>query len=478
QREGVFPKFEIPARRLVRQVLGGGGRFSEGGSEISVARTADPQFGDFAANAAMKLVGAARKNPIEIANLIKNRIESGKIASGIFKKIEVAGPGFINFYLSDRYLQKRAGDILKSGKKYGSNNLGRGRKIQVEFVSANPTGPLHLGNGRGGAIGSALANILAFSGFKVEREYYVNDRGNQVKMLGASTSAGREFVLKHRLKENIYQGQYIKDWEEKNKKLVEKYKNSPRLRQDEAGNLEELGRRMAKDFLNEMIKPVIKKFGIRFDKWFSEKSLYDDGTIKKKLTEMRKKNLFYEKDGALWFRAKNFGDGEDRVLVKSDGEMTYFLSDLAYHWNKFRVRKFAESIDIWGADHYGYIERLKAGLRALKIPEDKLAVIITQMVRLIEGGKEIRMSKRAGTYVTLDELIDEVGADVAKFFFLLSSPDTHMDFDLKLAKEKSEKNPVYYVQYAHARICSILKKAKIKNRYQIPDTRYQLLSHP
>jgi arginyl-tRNA synthetase len=289
-------------------------------------------------------------------------------------------------------------------------------------------------------------------------------------MLGVSTSAGREFAQEHRLEENIYRGEYLRQWEEKNKKLVEKYKN----------NLEELGRRMAKDFLNQMIKPVIRKFGLKFDKWFSEKSLYSGGAVGKILKFFKAQNLVYAKDSALWFRAKNFGDTEDRVLVKSDGEMTYFLSDLAYHWNKFSARRFSQVIDVWGADHYGYLARVKAGLRALKIPEDKLAVIVMQLVRLIENGREIKMSKRAGAYVTLDELIDEVGSDVAKFFFLLSSPDSHMDFDLALAREKSEKNPVYYVQYAHARICSILKKSKIKKhtRYQIPDTRYQLLNHP
>lgn len=450
QEEGIFPKFEI--------------------SEILVTRTQNPQFGDFTTNVAMKLVGKIRKNPIEISNLIKNRIESNKVVSQIFKKIDVAGPGFINFYLTDSYFQSRVATILKVGRKYGSNKLGRNKKIQVEFISANPTGPLHLGNGRGGAIGNALANILEFSGCKVEREYYVNDRGTQIKMLGVSVSAAADFARELRREENLYKGEYIRQWEEKNKKLVQKYKNRP----------EELGRRMAKDFLKTMIKPVIKKFGLKFDKWFSEKSLYDDGTVGKILNFLKDKNFVYVKDNALWFRAKNFGDTEDRVLVKSDGEMTYFLSDLAYHWNKFSARKFAKAIDIWGADHYGYLARVKAGLAALKISGDKLTVIVMQLVRLVENGREIKMSKRAGTYVTLDELIDEVGADVAKFFFLMSSPDSHMDFDLALAREKSEKNPVYYVQYAHARICSILKKMKLsKNtRYQIPATRYQLLCHP
>lgn len=452
QREGVFPKFEA--------------------SEILVARTAGPQFGDFTTNLAMKLVGTLRKNPIEIANSIKNRLEADKTAAKIFKKIEVAGPGFVNFYLSDGYFKGRVAEILKAGKKYGSNNLGKGHKIQVEFISANPTGPLHLGNGRGGAVGNALANVLAFSGYKVEREYYINDRGTQIKMLGASTSAAGEFARKYRLEENVYKGEYIRQWEEKNKKLAERYKNKP----------EELGRRMAKDFLNQMIKPVIKKFGLKFDKWFSEKSLYDDGTVRKILKFLKDKNLVYEKDNALWFRAKNFADTEDRVLVKSDGEATYFLSDLAYHWNKFGVRKFNEAIDIWGADHYGYMARIFAGLEALKISREKLKIIVMQLVRLIENNREIKMSKRAGTYVTLDELIDEVGADAAKFFFLMSSPDTHMDFDLALAKEKSEKNPVYYVQYAHARICSIIKKSKIQSASRRTKSKisakYQLLSHP
>lgn len=447
QREGIFPRFSV--------------------SEILVSRAANSQFGDFTTSLAMKLVGQLRKNPIEIANLIKSQMESDKIASKIFKRIEVAGPGFINFYLADSYFQRRIAAILKLGKKFGSNNFGRNKKVQVEFISANPTGPLHLGNGRGGAIGNALANILEFSGYKVEKEYYINDRGNQIRMLGVSTSAGKEFAQKNRLEENIYQGEYIRQWEEKNKKLVERYKN----------NLEELGRRMAKDFLDKMIKPAVKKFGIKFDRWFSEKSLYNNGTVGKILEFLKDKNLVYMRDNALWFRAKNFGDAEDRVLIKSDGETTYFLSDLAYHWNKFAVRKFRLVIDVWGADHYGYLTRVKAGLQALKIPEDKLTVIVMQLVRLIENGREIKMSKRAGTYVTLDELIDEVGADVAKFFFLMSSPESHMDFDLALAKERSEKNPVYYVQYAHARLCAILRKCDKSKIQNSKFKNFNLLNH-
>ncbi|MBI4101389.1 MAG: arginine--tRNA ligase [Candidatus Nealsonbacteria bacterium] len=387
---------------------------------VGLERPAEASFGDYATNAALIL----KKDPAEVAAALK---------SEAFERIEVKN-GFINFFVAKDYLQKQVAEILKKKEKFGNLKIGRGQKVNVEFVSANPTGPLTLGNGRGGFCGDVLANILAGAGFRVSREYYVNDRGEQVIKLGHSVIGDEEAV---------YKGPYVEELRKKVK----------------IDNPKETGERAAKVILEEMIRPAIEKMGIEFDVWFSEKNLYRKKEIGKVLTYLKSRDLVYENDGALWFKSTRFGDDKDRVLLKAGGEETYFLSDIAYLKNKFR-RGFEKLIFFWGADHYGYVGRLKAAAEALGFEKEKIDIVVMQLVRLFEGGREVRMSKRTGIYLTIDELIDEVGRDAARFFFLQRSPDTHLNFNLDLAKEQSENNPVYYVQYAHARICSILEKLR------------------
>ncbi len=394
-------------------------------------------FGDYTTNIALQL-----KRP---ANEI-----AGKLKSDLFEKIEVAGPGFINFFLSKEYLQKQVSAILKEKEKFGQLKIGQGQKINVEFISGNPTGPLTLGNGRGGFWGDVLANVLNKAGYQAKREYYINDTGEQIKKLGHS-------VLKDA--EAVYQGPYI---EELRKKI-------------KGNNPEKVGQSAAKIILQEMIKPTIKKMKIKFDIWFSEKTLHQKKEVDGILDLLKKKKLSYESEGALWFKSTQFGDDKDRVLIKAGGEKTYLASDVAYLKNKF-ARGFQKLIFFWGADHYGYVARIKAAVEALDYKKEQINIIVMQLVRLIREGQEVRMSKRTGTYVTLDELIDEVGLDVTRFFFLARGADTHLNFDLALAKTQSENNPVYYIQYAHARICSILSKSKISNSRSKID--YQLLCHP
>lgn len=392
-------------------------------------------FGDYTTNIALQLKIPANK----MAENLK---------SELFEKVEVAGPGFINFFLSKEYLQEQVAAVLKEKDKFGQLKIGKGQKINIEFISANPTGPLTLGNGRGGFCGDVLANVLNKAGFKAKREYYINDTGEQIRKLGHSVIGDSEAV---------YQGQYIEE-------LRKKIKGS---------DPEKVGQAAAKTILGGMIKPTVKKMKVKFDIWFSEKKLYQKKEADKILGILKKKNLSYESEGALWFKSTQFGDDKDRVLIKAGGEKTYLTSDIAYLKNKF-ARGFQKLVFFWGADHYGYVARILAAAEALGYKKEQISIIVMQLVRLIRDGKEVRMSKRTGTYITLDELIDEVGLDVARFFFLTRSADTHLNFDLALAKEQSDKNPVYYIQYAHARICSILRKAKILEA----KPRTDLLEHP
>lgn len=398
--------------------------------EVIVDYPKNDAFGDYTTNVAMILAKEAKKNPLEIAEEILKLFQDNK---KLFDKVEVVKPGYINFYLSKKYLQELVNEVNKKEDKFGENKTGKGKKIHFDFVSANPTGPVHLGNGRGGPYGDVLGNVFKKNGFEVWKEYYVNDFGNQVKVLGHS-------VLKDDKAE--YKGDYIDDL---NKKIKSK-------------DPFEAGQEAARIIIDEIIKPSMEKLGINFDKYFSEKSLHDSGEVKKVFDDFKERELIYEKEGALWFKASEFGDEKDRVVRKSTGEITYFGGDIAYHKNKFE-RGFDRLIDIWGADHHGDVKRVKGAVEALS-QRGKLEIILTQMLKVIQDGKEVKMSKRKGTYVSMDDLIDEVGSDAVRFFFLMYSADTHMTFDLNLAKERSEKNPVYYVQYAHARICSILEKAK------------------
>jgi arginyl-tRNA synthetase len=400
--------------------------------EVFVDWTKEEKFGDYSSNIAMLLAKKAGKNPMEIAEIINRQLTTDNLQQ--FEKIKVAAPGYLNFYLSKEYLQNKIGEINSAKENFGQSETGKGIKVNNEFISANPTGPLHLGNGRGGFYGDSLSRVLRKSGVEVVNEYYVNDAGEQVMKLGHS-------VLKDA--EAVYAGDYIDE-------LNKKYKNS---------DIREAGEKAAGDILKNIIQKTIReKMQISFDEWMSEKQLYAKGYVDRAIDLLQEKELTYEKDGALWLKTTAFGDDKDRVLVKSDGQKTYFASDCGYILNK-KERGFTKIIEIWGADHHGYIRRFQAAAEALEFQKEQLKFIIVQLVRLVKDGKEVRMSKRAGNVVFIDDLIDEVGHDTTRFFFLMYSPDTHMNFDLGLAKERSEKNPVFYVQYAHARICSILRKA-------------------
>jgi arginyl-tRNA synthetase len=396
-------------------------------------------FGDLSTNLAMKLAENLSKNPQEIASELKDKLMAAFELKSIIERVEIAGPGFINFFITAEYLANRAAQILKAKKDFGKLSLGRGQKINIEFISANPTGPLTVGNGRGGFFGDALANVLERVGYKVVREYLINDAGGQIEALGHS-------VLKDG--EAVYKGDYI---DELNKKFGD---------QDNIGLA---GERAADYILTNYIKTVISnKMKIDFDVWFSErKKLRRAKKIVKVIEWLKEKDLIYELDGAWWFKSADYGDSRDRVLVKSNGEFTYLAQDFAYLKNKFGERKFNLAINVWGADHHGDVPGLLNAAKVLGY-EGRQVILLMQFVRLISQGQEFKMSKRRGTYFTMDELIDLVGHDATRFLFLSRSNNTHLDFDVDLAKEKSEKNPVLYVQYAFARISGILRQQEIK----------------
>ncbi len=402
--------------------------------EIKVEIPEKEIHGDYSTNIAMIIAKKENKNPIETAELLTEDFKAE--ISNLFERIKIVKPGFINFFISEKYLQNQVKEILKKKEKFGQLDIGKNKKIQVEFISANPTGPLTVGNARGGPFGDVLANVFKKAGYKTEKAYYINDYGMQIMTLGHS-------VLKD--KDAKYKGDYIDDL---NKRIKEK-------------DAYKAGEKAAKIIIKEMIKKTTDNMGIKYDQWVSESSFYKSKTVDKVIDKLRKKGFIYEKDGALWFKSKQYGDDRDRVMVKSNEWKTYLAGDAAHHEYKFKDKKFDKVINVWGADHYGDIVGLKAIVDALGY-KDKLEVIILQFITLYEKGEKLRMSKRAGHYVTMDDLIEMVGKDVVRFFFLARSADTHLNFDLDLAKEQSEKNPVYYIQYAYARICSILKKAKVK----------------
>lgn len=425
--------------------------------DVLVEISKNKNHGDYTTNVAFSLSKLFGESPKKIAENLVEKLNNEK--SENFSRIE-AMEGFVNFFLSEKYLFEEVEKILKKKDKYGSSpsslRLRRINEIHLDFVSANPTGPLTMGNGRGGFYGDVLANVLESQGNEVAREYYINDRGEQILALGRSIKMAQGFKIEN---ERIYAGGYIDELA----KEIDKNLNESEAGQEAAGLI-----------LEKYIKPAVKKAGIKFNNWFSEKSLYNGDDYEKIMKKLMRKNLVYEQDGATWMKTTEFGDTEDRVLIKKNGEETYFMSDILYHADKINIRKFDKAIDIWGADHHGYAPRLKAALKALEIPESKLEIIISQLVRLVENGKEVKISKRAGNFITLEELIDEVGLDAARFFFLSYSPDTHMDFDLALAKERSQKNPVYYAQYAHARIANILRKFKILNSTSETNAKFKI----
>lgn len=428
-------------------------------NEIQLEIPKNPEHGDFSTNLALTLAKPERQAPRKIAEILVAALQGNSLCD----KIEIAGPGFINFRLAATCWYEILDQIMEQGNKYGCSNIGHGTKIQVEFVSANPTGPLHIGHGRGAVVGDAVAAVLQAAGFEVQREYYINDAGNQIQTLGRSILLRLRELQGETIEfpEDGYQAEYVVE-------LAAKYRS-------EQGELTDVSETEAIELcarfgIAEILKWIetdLKAFGIHFDHWYSEKSLYDRGMVDQELKKLADKGLSFEQDDALWLRTTEFGDDKDRVLIKSDGSYTYFASDVAYHMEKFD-RGFDRVIDVWGADHHGYIPRMKAMLAGLGHSPEALEVLLIQMVNLLRDGKPYIMGKRSGNFITLKEVVDEVGRDACRFFFLMRRCDSQLDFDLELAKQQSSENPVYYVQYAHARICSINRNAAESGLEQPP----------
>lgn len=421
----------------------------------------EKSHGDISSSIALSLASKEKLPPLEIARIILNGLV--KRSEG-FEKIEIAGPGFINFTFRKEHWYAVLRDILGKGDSYGRSDLGKGIKIQVEFVSANPTGPLHIGHGRGAAVGTALSNLLEAVGYKVEREFYINDFGRQVLLLGESVFAKYMHLCGmegYAFPEDGYKGDYIENIA---REFREKYRETYyQLAIDSKSALK--GIMAAEDFaykkMLELIKKDLEDFRVHFDSWQSEMELFQKSEVEKTIDGLEKHGYIYEREDALWFKSTDFGDDKDRVIKKQEkkgGEYTYFASDIAYHRKKIE-RKFDELINIWGADHHGYIPRIQAVIQALGYPKESLKVLLVQLVTLLREGKPVQMSKRAGEFVTLREVMDEVGVDAARYIFLTRRHDSHLEFDLEIAKKQSSENPVYYVQYAHARIASLFREA-------------------
>ncbi|OWV36764.1 arginine--tRNA ligase [Bacillus spizizenii] len=413
----------------------------------------DKTHGDYSTNMAMQLARIAKKAPRQIAEEIVSHFDKGKAS---IEKLDIAGPGFINFYMNNQYLTKLIPSVLEAGEAYGETNIGNGERVQVEFVSANPTGDLHLGHARGAAVGDSLCNVLSKAGYDVSREYYINDAGNQINNLALSVEV-RYFEalgLEKPMPEDGYRGEDIIAI---GKRLAEEY--GDRFVNEEESERLVFFREYGLKYELEKLRKDLENFRVPFDVWYSETSLYQNGKIDKALEAIREKGHVYEEDGATWFRSTTFGDDKDRVLIKKDGTYTYLLPDIAYHKDKLD-RGFDKLINVWGADHHGYIPRMKAAIEALGYEKGTLEVEIIQLVHLYKNGEKMKMSKRTGKAVTMRDLIEEVGLDAVRYFFAMRSADTHMDFDLDLAVSTSNENPVYYAQYAHARICSMLRQGE------------------
>lgn len=417
---------------------------------VEVPREKD--HGDFATNIAMLLARPARSAPRKIAGIL---VEELDLKDTPVERAEPAGPGFINFYLKPDWTYPELPEIIRQDKNYGRVDIGQGKKVQVEFVSANPTGLLHMGNARGAALGDSLASLLDFAGFDVTREFYINDAGNQIEHFGRSLEA-RYMQLLGRQAEVPEDGYHGEDIIGTMRRFVSKYGDKHL-----AMPPEERRRAMVRYALaekTEAIRTTLENFGVVYNVWFSEQSLHDSGAVKRAIKHLEERGYLYEQEGALWFKATRFGVDKDEVLVRSNGVPTYFAADIAYHMNKFE-RGFDLVINIWGADHHGHVPRMKGAVAALGYNPDNLEVILMQLVRLYRNGEIVRMSKRTGQFVTLEELMEELGGkDVARYFFVMRSPDSHLDFDLDLARARTNENPVYYIQYAHARICSIFRQ--------------------
>lgn len=439
--------------------------------EYAIEVPRERNHGDFAANVSMLMAKEARMAPRKIAELIVTHLS---LDESLVRKVEVAGAGFINFYLNQDWLYKVPPVILAMKDDYGKVTKKNGTRVQVEFVSANPTGDLHMGNARGGAIGDTLANILDAAGYEVQKEFYINDAGNQIELFGASLEArylellGEPFSMP----ESGYAGQDVVDTV---KEAINEFGDCLLEL-----NTEDRRRKLTGFALErriEYIKDTLSRFGIFYDVWFTESTLHESGEISAVMEELFNKGYIYEKEGAKWFKSTLFKDDKDEVVIRNNGIPTYFAADIAYHRNKFE-RGFDWVINVWGADHHGHVARMKGAMEAMGYDLGQLDVVIMQLVRLYRGGEIVRMSKRTGTLVTLDELIDEVGKDAARFFFVMRSPDSHLDFDLELAKKEGQENPVYYAQYAHARICSILRQSQAQGIELVENTNLNVLKEP
>ena len=461
------------------------GILNEMPSKIRIDHTKDNSHGDYATNIALMLSKQAKMSPVELAKIIIDQFEQ----KNFIKKIEIAGPGFINFFISQESSSSIVNEILAQAASYGCSDIGQGKKVLLEYVSANPTGPLHVGHGRGAAYGATVSNLLRNAGFIVDNEYYVNDAGRQMDILTVSiylrylTICGEDL----RFPDNGYQGQYINDiaqgiYETSGQKFHLKsdlvFENVCRDGTeggDKEVHIDQLIEK-AKSILGDGFKAVFEvgiesilsgikndlaEFGVVFEKWFSEQSLIDSGLSESCISKLKDSKNLYEKDGALWFKTTNYGDEKDRVVVRDNGNHTYFASDIAYHLEKLD-RGYDKIINVWGADHHGYIPRVNASIEALVHNSDKLEILLFQFANLYRGGSKVQMSTRSGSFVTLEDLRAEVGNDAARFFYILRKSEQHMDFDLDLAKSKTNENPVYYIQYAHARICSVFKQADEK----------------
>lgn len=420
-------------------------------NKIVVEVPKNRENGDFACNIAMQLAKELKDNPRNIAEKLVSKIKG----NSKIQKLEIAGPGFINFFLNDSYILEGIKEVISQNDKYGMSHVGNNKKINIEFVSANPTGILHLGTARGAAYGANLANIMSYAGFDVTKEYYINDAGNQINNLGVSVKERYKGLcgLKENMPEDGYYGSEIIDIA---KSIKEKY-GATKLEESL-----EFFKELAVNHLLGIIKQDLSDFGVTFDVWTSEKAIRSKGRIEESLNILEEKGLVFEAENAKWLKTTVYGDDKDRVLVKSDGSYTYLVPDIAYHLDKFD-RGFDELVDVFGADHHSYVSRLKASIEALGYDKDKLTVRLLQMVTLLRDGNVVKMSKRTGGNVTIRELVDEIGKDAARYFFATRSLDGQMDFDINLAVKKTNENPLFYVQYAHARICSILRDAKEKN---------------
>ncbi len=413
----------------------------------------DKANGDYSTNMAMQLARVAKKAPRMIAEEIVKNFDQSKAS---IEKIDIAGPGFINFYMDNAYLTDLIPTILKAGSDYGRSNVGNGEKINVEFVSANPTGDLHLGHARGAAVGDSLCNVLDKAGYEVTREYYINDAGNQINNLALSVEA-RYFQALGQDKEMPEDGYHGKDIIGIGQAIADEF--GDRFVNESEEDRRSFFREYGLKYEMKKLQQDLEEFRVRFDVWYSETSLYNNGKIDEALTTLREQGHIYEEEGATWFRSTEFGDDKNRVLIKNDGSYTYLTPDIAYHQDKLK-RGHDKLINIWGADHHGYIPRMKAAIEALGYGKDALEVEIIQLVHLFQNGEKMKMSKRTGKAVTMRDLMEEVGLDAVRYFFAMRSGDTHLDFDMDLAVSQSNENPVFYAQYAHARICSMLRQGE------------------